>query len=245
MAANESTAMEKQPALEHIVVLRAAVLRCLFVYAFVFIAIFILLRFYVDLLTGDHNLVMLGPLDALRLYFTLAGVLGLGFSAPYLAYEAWRFVKPALNEKEAGALFNYVPAIFLCFVTGLAFGFFVVHPLAFSFLMNLGEVHFEMMITAQEYFSFMVMSTVPIGFLFELPVVLMCLTSFGLLNPYSLRKVRKYAYFALFCISVLITPPDFLTDVLIVLPFILLYEIGIVLSVGVYKRKQEEEATEV
>ncbi|QQK75051.1 twin-arginine translocase subunit TatC [Salicibibacter cibarius] len=243
MATSESTAMDKQPAMEHIIILRGAVIRSLLVFAFMFIAIFILLRFYVDFLTGDHHLVMLGPLDTLRLYFTLSGVLGLGLSAPYLAFEAWRFVKPALSEKEAAALFNYIPAIFFCFVTGLAFGFFVIHPLAFSFLMNLGEVHFEMMITAQEYFSFMVMSTLPVGFLFELPVVLMCLTSFGLLNPYSLRNVRKYAYFALFCISVLITPPDFLTDVLIVLPFIILYEIGILLSIRVYKRKQEEEAT--
>ncbi|AXF58026.1 twin-arginine translocase subunit TatC [Salicibibacter kimchii] len=237
--------MDTQPAMDHIIILRGAVIRSLFVYAFMFITIFILLRFYVDLLTGDHQLVMLGPLDTLRLYFTLSGVLGLGLSAPYLAFEAWRFVKPALSEKEAGALFNYIPAIFFCFITGLAFGFFIIHPLAFSFLMNLGEAHFEMMITAQEYFSFMVMSTIPVGFLFELPVVLMCLTSFGLLNPYSLRSVRKYAYFALFCVSVLITPPDFLTDVLIVLPFIILYEIGIMLSIGVYKRKQEEKATEV
>lgn len=241
MASAENTYEERQPAMEHIIVLRAAMIRSLLVYSLFFLTVFILLRFYVDVLTRGHDLVMLGPLDTLRLYFTLAGVLGLGLSAPYLAYEAWRFMKPALDPKEASAMLNYVPAIFLCFIAGLAFGYFVIHPIAFSFLVNLGEVHFDMMITAQEFFSFLMMTTVPSGFLFELPIVLMCLTSFGLLEPYTLAKVRKYAYFGLFCISVLITPPDFLTDILIVVPFIILYEIGIMLSKVVYKRKQEKE----
>ncbi|MFB4161463.1 twin-arginine translocase subunit TatC [Geomicrobium sp. JSM 1781026] len=234
--------MDKQPTLEHITVLRGAIIRSLIVYAIAFIGLFILLRFYMDVLIGDANLVMLGPLDAIKLYFTLAGVLGLGFSAPYLALEAWNFVKPALSKKEASILFNYIPAIFVCFIIGLAFGFFVIHPLAFSFLIELGELHFDMMITASEYFSFVVMTTIPAGFLFELPLIIMALTSFGLIDPYSLGKIRKYAYFVLFCISVLITPPDFLTDILVVVPFIILYEIGILLGKYIHKRKPNRVA---
>ncbi|EZH65037.1 hypothetical protein DH09_15430 [Bacillaceae bacterium JMAK1] len=239
---SQTESLEKQPTLEHITVLRGAVLRSLLVYAFIFIVLFFALRFYMDLLIGDRELVMLGPLDAIKLYFTLAGVLGLGFSAPYLAFEAWRFVKPALSTKEASILFQYIPAIFVCFIIGLCFGFFVIHPLAFAFLTELGELHFDMMITASEYFSFVLMATLPAGFLFELPLIIMALTSFGLLNPYSLGKVRKYAYFALLCISVLITPPDFLTDILVVIPFILLYELGIVLAKVVHKRKAQMQA---
>ncbi|GAK02790.1 hypothetical protein JCM19037_1048 [Geomicrobium sp. JCM 19037] len=98
MMTNEQ--MDKQPTLEHITVLRGAIIRSLIVYAIAFIGLFILLRFYMDVLIGDANLVMLGPLDAIKLYFTLAGVLGLGFSAPYLALEAWNFVKPALSKKK-------------------------------------------------------------------------------------------------------------------------------------------------
>ncbi|AXF57006.1 twin-arginine translocase subunit TatC [Salicibibacter kimchii] len=244
MASKDQSLEEKQTTMEHLTALRGAIIRSLMVFALLFITIFILLRFYIDLIIGDQQLVMLGPLDTLKLYFTLSGILGLGFAAPYLAYEAWRFIKPALSKREASALFNYVPAIFICFIAGLSFGYFILHPLAFAFLINLGEIHFDMMITAQEYFSFLMMTTIPVGFLFELPIILMFLTSLGLLDPYTLSKARKYAYFGLFCVSVLITPPDFLTDVLVMVPFVCLYEAGIWLSKFIYKRKASNYETE-
>lgn len=233
--------MEKQSALEHVLVLRRAVIRSLLFFALLFIAFLVGVRYSLGHFTAGHDLIMLGPLDALRLYLTVAGALALGFSAPYFLYEAWRFIKPALTKKEAKSLSGYIPAVFFCFLLGLSFGYFVVFPIVYEFLINLGQLHFDMMITAQEYFSFLLMSTIPIGFLFELPIVLMCLTSFGLFTPQSLVKARKYSYFALICASVLITPPDFFSDILVVIPFIILYEIGIILSRIVYRKKENME----
>jgi sec-independent protein translocase protein TatC len=89
--------------------------------------------------------------------------------------------------------------------------------------------------------------TLPFGFLFELPVVILFLTSLGIINPYHLQKVRKYAYFLLIFVSILITPPDFLSDILVVIPLLLLYESSISLSKFVYKRQQrtKEDKKEV
>jgi sec-independent protein translocase protein TatC len=83
--------------------------------------------------------------------------------------------------------------------------------------------------------------TLPFGILFELPVVVMFLTSLGVINPYVLTKIRKYAYFVLIVISVIISPPDFMSDVLVTIPLLVLYEISINLSKIVYRRKLKKE----
>ncbi|WP_052365857.1 twin-arginine translocase subunit TatC [Geomicrobium sp. JCM 19055] len=214
MSGTTTEEMDRQPTLDHISVLRGAVIRTLIIFSLLFITMFILLRFYMDILVGDFELVMLGPLDAIKLYFYLSGILSVGLSLPYIVFEAWRFVKPALSDRESKLMFNYIPAVFLCFVLGLSFGYFVIHPIAFMFFIELGEMHFNMMITASEYFSFLMMTTIPIGFVFQLPLIIMALTSLGIVEPETFAKSRKYAYFFLLVISTLITPPDFFTPFL-------------------------------
>ncbi|MGE7687435.1 twin-arginine translocase subunit TatC, partial [Peribacillus simplex] len=97
---------------------------------------------------------------------------------------------------------------------------------------------FTTFFTTEKYFRFLLHMTLPFGFLFELPVVIMFLTSLGIINPYRLQKMRKYAYFILIVVSILITPPDFLSDILVIIPLLLLYESSISLSKFVYKRQQ-------
>jgi sec-independent protein translocase protein TatC len=93
--------------------------------------------------------------------------------------------------------------------------------------------------TTEKYFKFLLHMTLPFGFLFELPVVIMFLTSLGVLNPYRLQKIRKYSYFVLIVTAVLITPPDLLSDILVIIPLIFLYECSVLLSKVVYRRKQK------
>lgn len=96
---------------------------------------------------------------------------------------------------------------------------------------------FHTFFTTEKYFQFLLHMTLPFGFLFELPVVIMFLTSLGIINPYRLQKIRKYAYFVLIIVSILITPPDFLSDILVSIPLLLLYEGSVSLSKFVYKRQ--------
>jgi sec-independent protein translocase protein TatC len=99
--------------------------------------------------------------------------------------------------------------------------------------------------TAEKYFRFLMNMTLPFGVLFELPAVVMFLTALGIINPFVLSKIRKYAYFVLILIAIVITPPDFMSDFVVTLPLLLLYEISINLSKFVYKKRmkkmQEEE----
>ena len=114
--------------------------------------------------------------------------------------------------------------------------------MVYQFLLDLGGDMFLTNFTAEKYFKFVFNMTIPFAVLFELPVVIMFLTSLGIVNPYVLHKIRKYAYFVLVVIAVCITPPDFMSDFIVIMPLLLLYEISISLSKIVFKRRQKREA---
>ncbi|MFD0051948.1 twin-arginine translocase subunit TatC [Actinomycetes bacterium NPDC127524] len=188
------------------------------------------------------KLLVLGPSDIIWIYFTLAAVIAIAGTIPVLAFQIWLFVKPALMPNELRATLAYIPALFLLFAGGLAFGYFIILPMVFKFLLNIGGDMFTAAFTAERYFRFVLNMTLPFGVLFELPVVTMFLTSIGIINPFVLQKLRKYAYFVLVIIAVVITPPDFMSDFIVTLPLLFLYEISISLSKIVFKRKQKREA---
>ncbi|WP_245208165.1 twin-arginine translocase subunit TatC [Sediminibacillus dalangtanensis] len=234
--------VEEQTLVEHITDLRKAIINSVVFFAVCFIVILLSINQVIPILTDQEKLVMLGPLDVVRFYTGIAGSLSLGFSAPFIGYQIWKFVKPALTEEESKTAISFIPGIFLSFVAGLAFGFFVIFPTVFGFLMNLGTQNFDMMITAKEYFSFMLMTSIPLGFLFEVPLVLMFLTAVGLVTPDKLGKVRKYGYLLMAVVSALITPPDVISQIIVLGPLIALYELGVLLSKVMYKRKLRTEA---
>jgi sec-independent protein translocase protein TatC len=230
--------MEERPYIDHYSDLRKRVIYSLLFFISFFILSFASVKWSIPFLAKNQMLVMLGPMDVLQLYIRIAGTLALGFSIPFFSLQLWKFLRPALNDEESKIALRYIPGIFVSFIIGISFGYFIFFPIIYQFLLELGQLHFEMMVTANEYFSFLLMSTLPFGFLFELPITLMFLTSLGIVTPDKLTQIRKYAYFSLIVISVLITPPDLISDVLVILPLIILYEVGVILSKMVQKREE-------
>jgi sec-independent protein translocase protein TatC len=221
-----------------------------------FIVFFIIGFIYVDDIykwfVGNTKLLVLGPSDIMWIYFMLATVVAVAGTIPVLALQIWLFVRPALRPIERKLTLSYVPALFFLFIIGLAFGYFIIFPMVLDFLVNIGKDMFVTNFTAERYFSFILNMTLPFGVLFELPVVVMFLTSLGIINPFVLSKIRKYAYFVLIIIAVVITPPDFMSDFVVTVPLLLLYEISINLSKFVYRKRlkkhpedeKEEEVAE-
>lgn len=193
----------------------------------------------------DVKLIVLGPSDIIWVYFMIATVIAIAGTIPVLASQLWMFVKPALKPIERKVTLSYIPALFLLFIVGFAFGYFIIFPMVLEFLVNMGADMFVTNFTAEKYFRFLMNMTLPFGVLFELPAVVMFLTALGIINPFVLSKIRKYAYFVLILIAIVITPPDFMSDFVVTLPLLLLYEISINLSKFVYKKRmkkmQEEE----
>lgn len=188
------------------------------------------------------KLAVLGPSDILWVYLMLACIVAIAGTIPVAALQIWLYVRPALHPHERKLTLAYIPFLFILFIGGISFGYFLIFPIVFNFLLSISEDMFLNFFTAQKYFSFLVNIVLPFGFLFEIPIVTMFLTSIGLINPYQLQKVRKYAYFILAVTSILITPPDFLSDVLVMIPLFFLYECSIMFSKIVYRKKMKNNS---
>ncbi|GIQ68181.1 twin-arginine translocase subunit TatC [Xylanibacillus composti] len=229
----------------HLAELRSRLIRTLVAFLVAFCASFLYVKdLYRWLVRGlEDKLAILGPTDIIWVYLLIAGVFAIAATIPVAAYQTWRFVKPALTREEQRSTLAYVPVLTLLFLIGLCFGYFILFPMVLEFLERMsGE--FLVMYTAEKYFRFMVNMTVPFAFLFEMPAVVMFLTKLGIINPVRLQKARKLAYFILTIIAVTITPPDIVSDILVIVPLFLLYEISVSLSKFVYRKKlaQQEAA---
>lgn len=172
-------------------------------------------------------------------------VLGLVFSFPYMAWEIWRFIKPGLKPRERKGSTGIVGAISFLFATGISFGYFVIAPLMVYVMVN---YRISDLIVNQfditSYVSTFVMLVLGSGLLFQLPVVIYFLTKFGIVSPAFLRKYRKHSIVVILIIAAIITPPDPLSQVLITIPLYMLFEISILISARVERRKIKEDEEE-
>lgn len=227
--------------IEHVEELRKRLIISMAAFLLLFILSFIFVQDIYRWLIRDLTLelAVLGPSDILWIYLILAGILATAGTIPVLAHQTWLFVRPALEPREQKAALVYMPFFFILFALGLSFGYYAIFPMVYHFLLSLTDGMFMTFFTVERYFRFLFNITLPFGFLFELPLIIMFLTSLGILTPARLKKGRKYAYFFLIVLAVLITPPDFILDILVIIPLLFLYECSIHLSVLVYKRKHK------
>ncbi|WAA09234.1 twin-arginine translocase subunit TatC [Fervidibacillus albus] len=179
--------------------------------------------------------------DPLKIYMQMAFVLSIVITAPVILYQIWAFVAPGLYDRERKITLTYIPVSVLLFFAGIAFSYFILFPFVIRFMIELGDsLHVNQMIGVYEYFQFLFHITLPFGFLFQLPVVILFLTRLGITTPNRLRKIRKYAYFILLVIAALITPPDLLSHMMVTLPLFLLYELSIAISKITYRKAEKE-----
>nr|WP_244157176.1 MULTISPECIES: twin-arginine translocase subunit TatC [Halobacillus] len=224
---------------DHLSELRKRVLWTLAFFITFFIVGFIYVEriqtFFIKDLPFELN--MTSPGEIIWIIFTIASLVAIVGTLPILSLQIWLFVKPALTPKERRVSLSYVPAIFLLFLAGLTFGYIVFVQLILPFLLSLNNGMFNEIYTVERYFRFLFRVTIPFAVLFEIPIIIMFLTSLGIVNPVFLVKVRKYAYFILIIIGTIISPPDFILQLVVAVPLILLYEVSIILSRIVYRKK--------
>lgn len=185
----------------------------------------------------DFKLTVTSPGDIIWIYLMIASMVAIVLTLPVLSLQIWLFIKPGLTKSERKASLSYIPAIFLLFVIGLVFGYIMFVQLILPFLLSLNDGMFNELFTVERYFRFLLRMTLPFALIFEIPVIIMFLTSLGIITPKFLRKMRKYAYFILLIVGALVTPPDVILQLAVAIPLFLLYEISIYLSSIVYRRK--------
>ncbi|GIO06025.1 Sec-independent protein translocase protein TatCy [Brevibacillus reuszeri] len=188
-------------------------------------------------------IISLHPSDALRVYMQFAALVGGIGALPVALYHIWRFVSVRLSARERRATLYFIPAAFFLFVIGILFGYFIIFSMMMQFLADLSN---SMGITTKygigSYFDFMFQLVVPIGALFELPIVVIFLTRLRILNPKILSKMRRFAYFGIVVVTFILTPPELLTEILVTIPLLLLYEVSVWLSKVIYRKKQSDDA---
>lgn len=188
-------------------------------------------------------IISLHPSDALRVYMQFAFLIGIVAALPVALYHVWRFVSPGLQVKERRGTLYFIPAACFLFVFGIVFGYYVVFPMIMQFMTGMTEsIGADPNYGIAEYFGFLFNMVIPFGVLFQLPIIVMFLTRLRILNPMRLAKMRRFAYFGLAVVGIALTPPEIVSDILVTIPLLLLYELSIWLSRIVYRKQLKEEA---
>ena len=194
----------------------------------------------------DYVYVYIAPQELFLVYMNVALVGAVVVCFPVLAYQVYAFCSPGLSGKERGYISGALIAGGLCFLVGVAFAYFISLPFMLRFLIQFtGEVDVAASISIQQYVSFLLTVFVIFGLVFELPVVSVLLTGLGLVKAEWLVKGRKVMIVIIFVLAAIITPPDIVSQIMVAVPMLGLYEISIALSrvVGRARKGAAEAAT--
>ena len=243
---------EKQPFLSHLEELRRRLIICAIAVGVGFAISYIfskqLFSFLILPLTrvlpNDSRLIFTSLPEMFITYIKVSLVAGIILALPVIFYELWMFLAPALYQRERRYVVPFVLFSSILFVAGSLFGYFIVFPYGFKFFISFATEDIQALPSVKQYFSFAIRLLLAFGLVFEMPVVVLFLTKIGLITPEAMKKFRKFAILCSFILAAILTPPDVATQIMMALPIIILYEVSIFLSKGVYRKKEGGSKTE-
>lgn len=191
-----------------------------------------------DILTAAaKELYYMRPAEAFMIYMKVALLSGLILSSPFILYELYSFVRPALTLRERRFTLICIPLSLVLFITGMLFSYSFVFPRGLEFFLGFAAGKVNPLISMESYLDFMLMLVVPFGFAFNVPVVLTLLAYLNIVSAKMLMKYQRHVILVAFIIAGVITPtPDVITQTLLAVPLILLYEVSIMIIKCVLRR---------
>ena len=236
--------------IDHLIELRSRLLRAVAGLMVVFLG---LMPFASDLynklaapliakLPEGGRMIAVDPAGGFFVPVKLAFFAALFVSAPWLLYQAWAFVAPGLYQKEKKLAMPLLVSAVLLFYAGCAFAYFLVLPAVFGFLTKFTPEVVQMMPDLGKYVDFVLVIFLAFGASFELPIALVILVALGWVTPRQLKEWRGYAVVGIFVIAAIITPPDVVSQLMLAIPMMVLYELGIIASRFVAPKKADEPA---
>ena len=188
------------------------------------------------------NIININMAGQFMTHLYISFMAGVVMAAPYIIYQFWKFIEPALYDHEKKNTGSTVIVCSALFLTGVAFSYFLIVPLALNFF---GSYHVSSEVTNQialgSYISMVVTVTISIGVVFELPVVIFFLAKAGLISIDFLKSNRKYMLVIVLVLSALITPPDVFSQVMVTLPLMILYEFSILMAKRAIKKDEKKK----
>jgi len=198
----------------------------------------------VKVMKEGETLIYTGLPEAFFTYLKVAFLAGLIVASPIILYEFWMFVAPGLYKNERRMMMPIVLLSSLFFIGGALFGYFIVFPWGFKFFLGFATDTIRPLPSMKEYFGFSAKMLLAFGLVFELPLVLTFLAKLGIVSVEFLKKNRKYAILLFFAGAAILTPPDVITQIMMALPLMVLYEISIIGAKIFGKKKEKPNAAE-
>ncbi|MEE8388179.1 MAG: twin-arginine translocase subunit TatC [Acidiferrobacterales bacterium] len=196
-------------------------------------------------LPEGSDMIVTHPLQAFLTPIKLALFFAIIITIPFVLYQIWAFVAPGLYKHEQRMVLPLLVSSSLLFYTGMAFAYFVVFPLVFGFLSRVTPEGVQFMPDIKAYQDFVFTLFFAFGVAFELPVALVLLTRLGVINPHTLGKKRPYVVLWTFVVAMLLTPPDPLSQTMLAIPLLILFEIGLFISRRVKPREKDNDSEEM
>ncbi len=221
------------PLQEHIGELRKRLIVVLVFLFLCFIAGFGFSDFFIKRIMNDLiflenvKVVGLSPVEYILTQIKVGLLAAFIISLPVLIYQILVFIRPGLNKKEKEGIKMVLPSFILLFMIGIVFAYFIFLPIAIYFLGNLSLGIVENMWSIGKFIDFVLMSCLVFGLVFQMPLLLIILNKLGVVNVWVLKKYRAHVYVIIFLAAALITPPDIVTQLIIGLPLVLLYEVSL------------------
>ncbi|MFL2508553.1 MAG: twin-arginine translocase subunit TatC [Candidatus Pseudothioglobus sp.] len=235
--ADQKNSMEKLPLVQHLIELRRSLLRSVIAIVVFFVVLFpfadevynFIAAPIVQAIPGS-NLIAIGVISPFLTPLKMSLIIAIYIAMPYLLYQLWMFIAPALYRHEKRLVLPLVVSSTLLFYAGLVFSFYIVFPVIFGFLAGVGPDSVNFAPDIQYYLDFILKVSFAFGVAFEVPVVTILLIIFGVTTPQKLKKNRSYIIVGSFVIGMILTPPDVISQFLIAIPIWLLFEAGLIFS---------------
>ena len=187
------------------------------------------------------KLIYTSPAGFVNLLITLGFYLGIVIALPVVLYQIWLFIAPGLYKHERKAVMSFIVSSVFLFLSGIAFGYFILLPYVLKFLISF-QGPFQPLISINEYFDLILIVMLGLGLIFQLPVLIFCLSWFGIVTPRWLWKNLRYAILIITVIAAIVTPtPDATTMLIFMTPMLGLYFLGIGVSYMVFRKKRQRE----
>jgi sec-independent protein translocase protein TatC len=183
------------------------------------------------------HLIFTAPAEAFSAYMMVGALMALLVASPYIVYQIWAFIGSALKPSEKKFVLIFAPLSLFFFILGGAFAYFVAVPMAYRFLMSFSSEYLVPMVTVKNYLGFLMHMIVAFGVAFELPLILAFLAKIGIASPEYLRQMRRHAIIIILVVAALVAPPDLASMLVLAVPLMILYEVGILMVGFVYKHK--------
>ena len=243
---------EKIPFTSHLDELRSRLIKCFIAvgigfaasYGFKEVLFNILVRPLMKVMESGDHLIFTGLPEAFFTYLKVALLSGIMLGSPVILYQFWMFVAPGLYQKERRMMAPIVILSSFFFISGALFGYFIVFPWGFKFFLGFATESIRPLPSMKEYLAFSAKLLLAFGLVFELPMVLTFLARLGIVSVDFLKKNRKYALLLFFAGAAILTPPDVVTQVMMAVPLMLMYEISIIGARFFGKKKPEPEPEE-